>query len=252
MNKLSNIFLFDVDGTLTINKMIPQSAIDTINYLRSKNNKIMLSTGRCLGQLNAIFNQIDLDGAIINNGSYAYLNDEIIFDCPIGKDIIKRFIEKGYCIGILSKELYAIINYDDESITNFCNYFNMTKPKEIDANYVDNNKIYSLGLYTEKDITDLITEFKELEFIKICPYGYDIVPKGVSKATPFDALRKVYPNSKIISFGDNYNDYEMIKNSDIGIVMQHAPEKLKCIATYVTKEPQDDGIKYAIREILKI
>ena len=64
---MSNIFLFDVDGTLSVNGIIPKSAKDTLKYLRAKGDLVLLCTGRCLAQLGDVLPEIDVDGYIINN-----------------------------------------------------------------------------------------------------------------------------------------------------------------------------------------
>ena len=42
----------------------------------------------------------------------------------------------------------------------------------------------------------------------------------------------------------------MLKASDISIAMGQAPDVVKESATYVTKKPLEDGIKYAIDNYL--
>ena len=64
-------------------------------------------------------------------------------------------------------------------------------------------------------------------------------------------LKEIYKDKRIISFGDNYNDYEMLKDSDIAIVMPTAPKEVLDIASFITKDCLDDGIMYAIKEYLK-
>ena len=61
----------------------------------------------------------------------------------------------------------------------------------------------------------------------------------------------MYPNYKIIAFGDNYNDIDMLKESDISIAMASSPDDVKNIANFVTKGPLEDGILYAIKTYLE-
>ena len=77
-----------------------------------------------------------------------------------------------------------------------------------------------------------------------------MIYKGINKSTPIKYIKEKYKNYRIISFGDNLNDLEMLKASDISIAMGQAPEVVKKNATYVTKKPLEDGIKYAIENYL--
>ena len=55
-----------------------------------------------------------------------------------------------------------------------------------------------------------------------------------------------------ISFGDNYNDIDMIKNTKIGVAMRNAIDEVKEIATFITKSCDEDGIEYYLRGIFDI
>lgn len=248
MSKLSKIFLFDVDGTLSIDGIIPKSAVLVLKHLRKAGHKVLLCTGRCLGQLADILNKIEIDGAILNNGAYAYLDNKVIYENPIETDTILSLAKSGLCLGVLSKDCYGIINYENKVMQAFVKHFELKMPKEVNIDYVKNNPIYSLGIYTFHSLVDTINDYQDLNFIKVCDVGYDIIKKGVSKATPIAYLKEAYKECEIIAFGDNYNDIEMLKAADIAIVMSTAPKEVKEIADYVTT----DGIAYAIKNYLKL
>ena len=59
MKKLNNIFLFDIDGTLSKDGIIPKSAIDIIKKIRKNNDYVLLSTGRCMNQLTDVLDKIE-------------------------------------------------------------------------------------------------------------------------------------------------------------------------------------------------
>ena len=54
----------------------------------------------------------------------------------------------------------------------------------------------------------------------------------------------------IAAFGDADNDIDMIQFAGYGVVMGNATEHLKSIADYVTKSNDEDGVAYAIENIL--
>ena len=93
---MNNIFLFDIDGTLSINGIIPSSAKEIIKKIREKGDLVLLSTGRCKFQMKPIEEVITTDGAIMNNGGYIVVKDKVIAKHPISKDAIKRLFDMGF------------------------------------------------------------------------------------------------------------------------------------------------------------
>ena len=49
----------------------------------------------------------------------------------------------------------------------------------------------------------------------------------------------------IVVFGDGHNDLSMMSQAPIAIAMGNAIDELKEVATFVTKNCDDDGIEYA-------
>ena len=210
----------------------------------------MLATGRCLGQMDNILKEFIVDGAILNNGAYANIHGEDIFKSPIDKKIIDKMMGDGLHISALTKDEFVYFE-DDPIFKTFVDYFKIDMPRLRDYSYLETHEAYSLGAYSDNcDALDL--NKYDLKFVRVCKWGYDIINKDVSKASPFAMLRNKYPGSKIIAFGDNYNDLEMLRAADISIAMGNAPEDVKKEASFVTKHVMDEGIKYAVEEILKI
>ena len=77
----------------------------------------------------------------------------------------------------------------------------------------------------------------------------ELVKKGVSKdqAITYIIKRENIKKDNVISFGDNYNDIDMIKNSKYGVAMGNAIDEVKKVASYVTKSCNNDGIEYFLR-----
>ena len=56
--------------------------------------------------------------------------------------------------------------------------------------------------------------------------------------------------SEVISFGDNYNDMDMLKCTGMPIAMENAVEDAKKAAKYVTKTNNESGVAYAINNFI--
>ncbi len=58
-----------------------------------------------------------------------------------------------------------------------------------------------------------------------------------------------YSCRRSISFGDNYNDMEMIQSTGLGIAMGNAVPELKQAADFVTLSNQEDGVAYVLEAL---
>ena len=54
-----------------------------------------------------------------------------------------------------------------------------------------------------------------------------------------------------VSFGDNYNDLEMLKFVNKGFLMGNAPDELKKVIYNHTLSNDEDGIYYALKGLEK-
>lgn len=55
---------------------------------------------------------------------------------------------------------------------------------------------------------------------------------------------------QVMTIGDNFNDYEMIRYAGIGVAMGDAPEGVKAIADWVAPSVEADGVVKAIEQFL--
>lgn len=81
----------------------------------------------------------------------------------------------------------------------------------------------------------------------------DIAPKGVTKASALEALRRrigVEP-SRTVAIGDGHNDLQMIDWAARGVAMGHAPQDVREIADEVTGTIDDDGAVDVLRSLLR-
>ena len=54
----------------------------------------------------------------------------------------------------------------------------------------------------------------------------------------------------LIAIGDNYNDLEMIELAGTGVAMGNAPEDIQRRADFVTRSNAEDGVAYALEQLL--
>lgn len=93
----------------------------------------------------------------------------------------------------------------------------------------------------EKELQEL---FPSLNIVRSFSTLLEIMDKSVTKASGIEVMLKHYglTAAESLSFGDNYNDLEMLRYTGTSVAMGNAPEKVKEAATEVTCSNEEDGI----------
>ena len=83
-------------------------------------------------------------------------------------------------------------------------------------------------------------------------YFLELVPLGVNKGSALARLLDVLGMTPqdLIAIGDNYNDLEMIELAGTGVAMGNAPEDIQRRADFVTRSNAEDGVAYALEQLL--
>ncbi|MFA6755442.1 MAG: Cof-type HAD-IIB family hydrolase [Bacilli bacterium] len=266
---MKKLFVFDIDDTILPrgDKHIPLSTVKSINELLKNGNAICLASGRPYTGIKQYLDEF-CNGekyAIVANGAGLYTYD--------GKLISEKFMTP--------KEVYYLYDhYGHLPTTSVYAYDNasgmitFTDDKwtrhEFDVNKIQNHiefdkkdyrnsniKIYKTMIASESEISRNIALTKE-EFKKFHPTRstvnfYEILIKGASKLERIEDLVK-YLNineNDVYTFGDNNNDSEMIEHYN-GTALGNAIDECKKVAKHVTIDVKDDGVTYALKNILKV
>lgn len=120
------------------------------------------------------------------------------------------------------------------------------------------HKIMCMG---EEDHIDRIVEFlsnnfpNDLHLYRSKSTYLEVANRKVSKLTAIKVLLEKhfhYSLEEVIAFGDNYNDYEMLKAVGKGVAVGNAkPEVLK-IANEITHHGKEDGVAKSLQNQFKI
>jgi len=71
----------------------------------------------------------------------------------------------------------------------------------------------------------------------------ELAPKSVSKLSAIQKLLRSNESlADVVSFGDNYNDIEMLLHSGLGVAVENAREEVKKIADHITLRNTEDGV----------
>lgn len=79
------------------------------------------------------------------------------------------------------------------------------------------------------------------------------MPIGISKGRSLREIADYYgiKNENTVSFGDELNDLDLIKNAGIGVAMGNSIDEIKAIADYITLTNDENGVAdYINKKIL--
>ena len=255
-----------MDGTvLNSQGQISNTTINILNSEELKNMTIMFATGRMPKAVINILSQLKISKIVISH------NGALISNLDTGEILFSRFvmelaIEKALQIhnsrGI-TLHLNGVENVFVDRITNQTQKYERDLDIHVtvvkDLMTVSKN-IVSFLFLGEKEIlenvkSDLLKQFPNVNYVFIPDndnmWMLQILGENISKGGSLISFAesKEIPKSKIISFGDNFNDVEMIKESGLGIAMANAQPEILNIADAITLSNDDNGIVYALNKL---
>lgn len=265
---------FDLDGTLlNSNKKISDKAVSLINELASKNIKIIIATGRNYDFSLLLTNNLTSKRVIIsNNGSLVadanknkifvnYINEDFIVKLDSFLNSYKRVKKHIYPDPIATKYDLLVANEENIDYLIGLTVRNQKRIKIMGQNDFK-DKILSIALHgIKKDITSLSKSldpynnqisYHVMNDFYQDSYMLEVMPNNINKLT---AIKKYLYKlnislSETIAFGDNINDYEMLKNVGLGIAMKNSSKELTRITKNISSYTNDEDGVY--KELLKI
>lgn len=253
----------DFDGTLVdLEDHISPSTVAIIDKLRKHGYQFVISTGRCLKSIsyyNKDYKFIDYIASC--NGAYIYdaMKKKCIYKKPILISNVKKIINKykdSHIIYVIDHEMWHLLSkksaYEEE--------FDVVKEENY-LSFLNQNKtnIYKMEIYF-KTIREAKKGIKEIQDMNLKVntnlqtnqehYMIEVTHKDVNK---LEGIKKILRQEKlklenVISFGDGYNDMELIKNSGLGIVPENAVEEIKEVADFVTLDYNHKGVEHYLRQ----
>lgn len=260
----------DLDGTLiTDNLSIPKDNIKVIDNLQKKHIPLVICTGKTYAISKEICKNLHASFGIFGNGSQ-------IIDLITGKEIAKKTLSLDdikSCFSIIQKYNLHVHVYTDNGIItskpmymdlrNFILFPNKIKFETVDSviNHIQNKKESILKLIISspfhlskaKEELEKITHLSITHISKTGIYKDDIIDKeyeyldispiNVTKGNALQILSHYLKLDKkeILSIGDNLNDIDMFKVSNISAAVGNAHEQVKKIASYITHNSAENG-----------
>lgn len=255
-----HLIVLDLDGTLlTDSKTISPYTKQILNKARSEGHLVMIATGRPYRASAQYYKELDLTTPIVNfNGAFVHhpldsgfqamhspLSLSVVYDVV---DSVNKLVYENL-IAEVKDDVY--LHNPDDRLNDLLTNGN---PKITKGNLKFNLLEDPTSLLIQADdmhvpIINQHLQDVHAELIEHRKWGapfpvIEIVRKGLSKAVGISKIAHEFqvPRDRIIAFGDEDNDLEMIDFAGTGVAMSNGIDELKSIANIVTESNNDDGI----------
>lgn len=272
-----HLIALDLDGTLlTDQKTISTASKNILNEAINQGHIVVIATGRPHRASIDYYNELQLDTPMINfNGALVHHpNDKnwVVSHTPLPKKTALDIVDTCYDLNVrnILAEVQDNVYLDqyDEAILDI---FRSSLPKSMQNTepfFVGRlkqklqNDPTSLLIHPEKEhihqLRDQLSD-QHAELIEHRNWGapwniIEIVKKGINKAVGLKSVANYFdiPQDRIIAFGDEDNDLEMIDYAGVGVAMGNAIDPLKSVAKSTTLTNEEDGIALFLEEYLNI
>jgi Cof subfamily protein (haloacid dehalogenase superfamily) len=250
----------DIDGTLlNAERELSKKTIFEISKLKDQLPVILISS-RMPSAMKHLQQQLGIETMpfVAYNGGLISVNNKIMQSTTISYELLKKIVSLNLDNLHLSlyhkddwfapqKDKWTKREIENTKVTPIL----ASNLEVIDLWETDNlgpHKIMCMGE------ASLVDEFYNLLSQQMGEYLHlyrskdtyiEIAPKKISKRSAIEFLiskeYKIQMN-EVMSFGDNYNDIEMLKSSGLGLAVGNARKEVKQVADQVIGEAKKDGV----------
>lgn len=263
------LFVFDMDNTLIPRGEhdIHSASIDALSKLLLQGDAVCFASGRPFCSLQYHLRQLPSGKkfAIVANGA-ALMDQEgnvisaSLFPMDDFYEIAASYQSDTVTVYAYDTDSGLVIFREDEwtDLEIFLNGipksdFHFADLKKKDAHF----SLLKTMIAARPEISERIVfppdYYEKYSISRSDPAFLEILPKGVDKGNRVEALRQYLGISRgdVYTFGDGDNDACMLLPY-CGVAMGNAMDSAKKAAKYLTKDVKEEGVSYALKEILHV
>lgn len=270
------LIAIDIDGTLLDSKKcLASETRKAIKEAQSKGVKIVLCTGRPLGSMSYLFEELDLlhedDLAITYNGGFIQYtkSKEILFEKRLANEeaidiynllstlaMPTNWIDLHYIYefaypegrpSIYQLEKKAVRRPEDL-------IFKAVRLEDMPDDFTPIKVVSSRpGIELDETVRNIPSEyFEKYTIFKSQETILEFMPKGVDKGHAMVQIADHLGLSKdeIMGIGDQENDRSLVTHAGIGVAMGNAIPSVKEAADFITRTNDEHGVAYAIEQFV--
>jgi hypothetical protein len=272
MKNKQHLIALDLDGTLLMeNQEINPKTKKVILQAIQDGHIVVIATGRPHRASIRYYRELGLNTPMVNfNGAFTHhpldSSFKVLHD-PLPVRTAHKIVEASYelkvdnIIAEVMDDVY-LAEYDKRIV----NMFKQTIPNPYQIGNLKHKLQQdptTLLIQPKRDQVEQLTshlddfhaEIVEHRKWSVPSYSIiEVIKKGMNKAVGLQQIADYFaiPKERIIAFGDENNDLEMIDYAGVGVAMGNAIDELKSIAKYVTDTNEDNGIGSFLENYLKM
>ncbi|RPF52085.1 Cof-type HAD-IIB family hydrolase [Aquisalibacillus elongatus] len=267
-----HLIALDLDGTLlNDDKIISKRTLQTLKIAKEKGHVVVIATGRPFRVSKQFYSQLELDTPIVNmNGALIHHPRNKNWDhlhSPLPKSAALEIVDTSQQVGVqnIMAEIrdQVFINEHTEHIFNQFFLDGIEQPAKIgDLRQTLYGDPSSLLIHPFEEGIGQIRGALDENHANIVDHRkwgapfhvIEIIRSGLHKAIGLQKIAKDYgiPKERIVAFGDEDNDFEMIDYAGVGVAMGNGIQELKTLANEITLTNHDEGVAAFIEEYLNI
>ncbi len=277
INKTTTPWLIgiDLDGTLLNDDgIISKHDVKVLNHLINAGHYVAIITGRPWRGTLPIYNQLGIKNSMVANynGGFIHNPNDLAFEPlvrvisrDIVKDILESYDKDRDIINIVMEDNRAVVmRKRDVMVEKFFFFTNLTSIYEGDLlkHLIIDPLILIIQVVDYKAAIRirqiLIAKYNNALYIRLWPvkdgsFFIDMSSIGADKGTALKEIAIHYNVSlnHTLTFGNDFNDIELITIAEHGVAMKNAVDEVKAVAQYITKNDNNNsGVgKYALKFI---
>lgn len=247
---------FDLDGTIWNNtdQKLSDKLVQMLKVMQQDKYSLFINTGRTFQAIpNEIKEVLKWDGFICNNGQMVFDNDgSVLFSRPYPEEIYSKLLEiaqeNNLCMEIKTNAKRFLSRECNDHVKIAHQYFGLEIPDVLGSTVVESTEVTAMMVYGSREEIEIFNSVEDINVVHGESYFADLMLKDINKYSGMNFIKEHKSINFCIAFGDSNNDYEMLKNADIGIAMGNSSNEIKQIADYVTAPVTEDGVFHALIE----
>ena len=271
---MKTLYVTDLDGTLfDSNGHLSEFSQKALNELIASGMNFTVATARSVSSAAGLLDGLNLKiPAVMMNGVF-------LTDVPTQKHVYvnqipKELAEKIIDVFIANGRPPFVYTFNGEYIeTEFTELKNdyerqfvakrqklYRRFEKVDDYTVNGNTVYINGIDYKDTMQDVADGLMKLDGIKFShyldtysgdKYFVEVYVESAGKWNSIKRLKKMYGFDRVVAFGDNGNDVEMLKNADRAIVVGNAQPIAKQYADEVIGTNDNDGVAKYLMDLFK-
>ncbi len=253
----------DMDGTLLNDKkQLPPDFYTILDELKKRGIHFVIASGRSFSTLKINFEgSMDKLDFICDNGAYVVVNGQLVSRSILDRAKLKEMLEVCLSLEGVTPVLCGMKGtYFERTDEDFYNevqkyYLHYTCVEDILS--VD-DEIFKVAVCDNKgprnNSLPVLSERFSSDFTvaETGPRWIDIMNKGINKGAALEIIQRELNITKAetMSFGDYFNDVELLLAADYSFVMENAHPEMAQYANYRAKSNNECGVTETIKEYL--